>query len=251
MKPKHLLLCAIPLAFAACEGPKYSFRAGPTFADVRGNLALADSAGQIPAANSMDGGLGFEDSKSAYFEGQVDIDRHRARFSTMQIDSEGDAVLEQDYGDIVAGTAVNTDQEFTSIVANYTYEVLRDESYRVGLGAQLGYYAMDVNVTGAGVPGREFLETDGFMPMPYFEAEAFLHDLTFGAAGGIMYGDWGDAKGRYWDFDLYTIWNLSDRFDVRGGYRYIVLDGDGRASSRDFDSDWNIQGFYLTFGALF
>ena len=59
MKPKHLLLCVIPLAFAACEGPTYSFRAGPTFADVRGNLSLADSAGQMPAANSMDGGLGL------------------------------------------------------------------------------------------------------------------------------------------------------------------------------------------------
>ena len=251
MKPQHLLLCAIPMAFAACEGPSYSFRAGPIFADVRGDLALASSAGQLPTANSMDGGLGFDDSKSAYFEGQVDIDRHRARISTMQIDSEGAAVLDQDYGDIVAGTAVNTEHDFTSVVANYSYEFIREEGYRIGLGAQLGYYAMDVNVRGAGVPGRELLETDGFMPMPYFEAEAFVDDVTFGASGGIMYGDWGDARGHYWDLDLYSVWNLSDRFDVRGGYRYIVLNGDGRASSRDFDSDWDVQGFYLTFGALF
>ena len=105
--------------------------------------------------------------------------------------------------------------------------------------------------TQQGPKSGEDLATDGLLPMPYFEAEYFCGDFTFGAAGGIFAGHFGDSDGRYWDLESYGIWHFDRDFDMRAGYRYLVLDGDGRATSRDFDAAVDVQGFYVTFGYLF
>jgi len=249
MKLQSPLLCAASLAFVACAGQEYSVHIGPTFARVDGDIALANSAGVIPPANDLNNSLGFGGPKSALVQGQMDADRHRVRLSVMNIDTSGQSVLDNDYGDILAGTAVTGQLDFTAIVGNYSYEVVREQSYRFGLGAQLGYYTLDVNVRSAN--GREDLATNGLMPMPYFEAEYFCGDFTFGAAGGIFAGHFGDSDGLYWDLESYGIWHFDRDFDMRAGYRYLVLDGDGRATSRDFDAAVDVQGFYVTFGYLF
>ena len=250
MKPVHLLLLAAPLALVACAGQTTSVHIGPSYARARGDITLADSGGGIPPANSFQGSLGFgERERGAYVRGQWDLDRHRVKMSTLFSNSAGTTVLDRPYGDIAAGTTVSADLDFTAIVANYSYELVREDRYRVAAGGQLGYYSMDLGLRSA--TGFEQLETGGYMPMPYVEAEAFVGDFTFGAGGGFMIGPFGDSEGRYWDIETYTNWNLDDQWDVRGGYRYIVLDGDGTATGRDFDAIIDVQGWFLTIGAIF
>ena len=38
---------------------------------------------------------------------------------------------------------------------------------------------------------------------------------------------------------------------LKAGYRYILLDGYGQASSRDFDADIDLQGLYISGGIRF
>jgi hypothetical protein len=250
MKLRNVLLLALPLAFAACAGQTYKVQVGPTFARARGEIALANSSGFLPPANSIDGNLGLGESEaSPYIQAQTDIGRHRVRINGFYIDTEGTAVLNNAYGNIVAGTQVRTSMDFFAIVSNYSYELLRKEHYRLGVGGQLGYYSLDVAARSTG--GREEIVTDVLVPMPYVEAEAFYGDFTFGAAAGIMAADLGDANGRYWDLEVYTNWQVDDAWDVRGGYRYLLLDGYGRASSRDFDADVDVQGLYISAGVRF
>jgi len=250
MKPQNLLLLLSTLCFAACAGQTYNVQAGPTFARARGVIALANSSGFLPPANSIDGNLGLGESEaSPYLQGQTIIDRHRIRLNGFYVDTEGSGVLDNAYGNIAAGTQVRTSMDFFAIAGSYSYEVLRKEHYRIGLGGQLGFYSLDV--AARSTAGREEVTTEVLVPMPYIEAEAFYGDFTFGANAGIMAGDLGDANGRYWDMEAYANWRVDDQFDIRGGYRYLLLDGYGRASSRDFDADVNVQGLYISAGVRF
>src|SRR5690606_7174939 len=153
------------------------------------------------------------------------------------------------YGNIEPRTQVQTTMDFFAIATNYSYEVLREEHCRIGVGAQLGFYSLDVSVRSPG--GREQVTTDVIVPMPYVEAEAFWRDLTVGATMGIMSADLGDANGRYWDIEAYSKWAINQSYDLKFGYRYLLLDGFGRASSRDFDADVDVQGIYLSAGVRF
>ncbi len=222
------------------------------FARVRGDIALANSVGFVPSSNGIDGQLGLGDTEaSPYLRLRTDIDKHRVRLHGFGFESNGSARLANAYGNIPGGSTVNTSLDFYGIAANYSFQILRDEHFRVAVGGALGYYALDVAATLSGGGGREEVETEALVPMPYIEAEAFIDDFTFGANLGIMSADLGDANGRYIDFETYADWRVADDFDVKLGYRFLLLDAYGEASSRDFDADVDVQGFYLTAGVRF
>lgn len=250
MKLLKLLSLLALLSFTACVGRTYRAEVGPMFARARGEFALANSAQFLPPNNSLDGNMGLGDTEvSPYVAFRSDYRKHRVRLNGFYLDSEGSATLANAYGNIAAGTQVRTSMDFFAIAGNWTYEVLRRENYRIGLGAQAGYYSLDVAARSTG--GREEVTSEVFVPMPYLELEGFWKDFTFGANMGIMAGDLGDANGRYIDLEGYANWAVSDRFDVKAGYRYLLLDGYGRASSRDFDADVDVQGLYLSAGIRF
>ncbi|MCK5942731.1 MAG: hypothetical protein KAI24_12215 [Planctomycetes bacterium] len=250
MKLQNVLLFASLAALTACAGQTYQVQAGPMFARARGEMALANSSGFLPPANSLDGNMGLGESEaSPFLHGRTDIGKHRVRLHGFYLDTEGSATLNNAYGNIAAGTQVRTSMDFFAIAGNYSYQVLREDHYRVAVGGQLGFYSLDVAARSSG--GREEVTTEVLVPMPYVEAEAFLGDFTFGANAGIMAGDLGDANGRYWDIELYSNWQVDERFDIRGGYRYLLLDGYGRASSRDFDADVDVQGLFISAGVRF
>ena len=250
MKASQLLISCTSLAFVACAGQTVSLHAGPSFASVHGGITVADGGGALPPASSVDSDLDLGDAEvSPFLQAQIDADGHRFRISGLLVDTDGEGSLADDFGDVPAGSQVQTSLDFFALVGNYSYEVLREEHYRVGIGAQLGFYSLDVSATAPG--SRESLDTQGLLPMPYLEAEAFYGDLTLGLSGGAMAGKFGDSDGRYLDLEAYARWLLDDRFDVRGGYRYLVLDGDGRATDRDFDADLDVRGFYVTAGVRF
>ena len=144
---------------------------------------------------------------------------------------------------------MQTSMDFFAITSNYSYEVWRRDYYRVALGAQLGFYSLDVTARTTG--GREEVTSEVIVPMPYLEAEAYWRDFTFGTNMGIMAVDLGDANGRYIDLEAYASWAINQSYDLKAGYRYILLDGYGRASSRDFDADVDVQGLYISGGVRF
>jgi hypothetical protein len=87
--------------------------------------------------------------------------------------------------------------------------------------------------------------------MPYAEIEYSYYDLVLGANGAIMAGDLGDANGRYVDLEGYARLQATRDFDITAGYRFMLLDSYGRASSRDFDADLDVQGIFVTVGLKF
>ncbi|MFT7534937.1 MAG: hypothetical protein ACI85K_000888 [Hyphomicrobiaceae bacterium] len=250
MQLSRLLSLLLVITFAACAGQTYRAEVGPMFARARGEFTLANSAQFLPPNNSLDGNMGLGETEVApYVALRTDYNKHRVRLNGFYLDSEGSATLANAYGNIAAGTTVQTTMDFFAIASNYSYEVMREDHYRIGIGAQLGFYSLDVGARSAA--GREEVTSEVFVPMPYLEIEGFWKDFTVGANMGIMSADLGDASGRYIDLEGYANWAINESYDVKLGYRYLLLDGYGRASSRDFDADVDVQGLYLSAGIRF
>ena len=123
----------------------------------------------------MDGDLDLGDAEvSPYVQAQIDADGHRFRVSGLLVDTDGQGTLSDAFGDVPGGSQVQTSLDFFAMVGNYSYELLREEHYRVGVGAQLGFYSLDVSATAVG--SRESLETQGLLPMPYAEVEVEFYN---------------------------------------------------------------------------
>jgi hypothetical protein len=86
--------------------------------------------------------------------------------------------------------------------------------------------------------------------MPYAEFEWNLGPVMLGANGGGMQVDLRDAKSRYWDAEAYARVPF-ERLELIGGYRYISQNADGRATGRDFDTNYEVMGFFIGGGIHF
>jgi hypothetical protein len=251
-KASPLLLLSLPW-FCACAGQTYRVDVGPFFAKATGDIALQNAAGSLSLGqnqNDLDRNFGLSDTEpSPYVRLQMDKDRHRVRLHGFAVDGDGEGVLAGAYGNIPAGTPVNTSMEFFAIAGNWGYQLLRGENYRFAAGAQAGYYALDVAARSAA--GREEVETDVVVPMPFLELEGLFGSLTIGANVALMSADLGDGSGRYLDAEGYVRWSAAKDFDFFAGYRYVVLDAYGRATSRDFDADVDVEGLFFGAGIRF
>jgi hypothetical protein len=250
---KPLLWLVALSSLTACAGQKYRVDVGPFFARARGDVALQDAGGSLQLGqvqNDLDGNLGLgETEPSPYLRGQWERDRHRVRLHGFGIDSEGAGTLAGNYGGILGNSQVTSELTFLSIAANYGYEVLRGPRHRVAVGGQIGFYSLDVEARST--PGFESVETDALVPMPFAEAEALLGKFTLGANFAWMSASLGDASGIYLDAEAYARWSAAPDFDFFAGYRFVSLDAAGKATSRDFDADVDVQGFFFGAGIRF
>lgn len=252
-KLSSLLLVSTVCTFAACKGNTYRINAGPMFAVANGETALQNSTGTLSLGanqNDVDSELGVGDTQAApYVRLETNNDKHRFRLHGFGMDVNGTGQLSGDYGNIVAGTQVTTSLEFYAVAGNWGYQLLRGDNYRVAVGAQVGYYSLDVAARSN--IGREEVVTDVVVPMPFVEVEGLFGPLTIGANAGIMGADLGDGSGRYWDMEAYGRLQATKNFDLMAGYRYLLLDAYGTASDRDFDADVDVQGVFFTAGIKF
>lgn len=247
--PLILLLAGL----GACKGTAYKVDVGPLFAVPRGEVALQNSTGTLVLhneQNDVDNDLGLGDRQaSPYLRMQTDYEDHRVRLHGFVVDSDGGGTLAGDYGNIVAGTVVTTAMDFFAVAANYGYALFRGEHYRLAVGGQAGLYSLDV--TARSTVGREQVNTDVLLPMPFIELEGKFGPLTVGANAAIMALDFRDASGRYWDLEGYARLQATRQLDIMAGYRYVLLDAYGTATARDFDADVDIQGLFVTVGVSF
>lgn len=246
------LVVSIPV-LTACSGMSYRAAVGPMFALTNGDIGLQNAAGSLDLSqnrNDLDGNFGLGATEvSPYVRLEADKEKHRFRAHGFGIDAEGSGTLDGAFGGLVSGSQVNTSMEFFAIDFNYAYQIARGENWRFAAGAQVAFYSLDVAAVSP--LGRETVETEGFVPMPFAEVEGVFGKFTVGVNGGIMIVDLGDAEGSWVDAEAYARFQVSKSFDVMGGYRYILFDVDGRAEDRDFEADLDIQGVFVTAGVRF
>jgi hypothetical protein len=251
MRSQHVFLVACAL-LAGCANTVYRLDAGAMISRANGDIALQGSG---PTFNSNakndvadDFGLG-DATPSAFGRLQADADNDRFRIEGFALNTDGEGVLQEDYGDILAGTTVDASLRFFSLGANWNHAILRGDNWRLGAGLQASFVSLDL---AARAPGqREETVTQSLVPMPLVDGEVRFGNVAVGVTFAGMYADVGDATGTFLDGELYARWLLSSEFQIFGGYRYIVLDAEGQASDRRFDADITIDGVFFGVGVCF
>jgi hypothetical protein len=252
-KPLRLFAATALVSLTSCATQTVQIDAGVMFASVNGDIALQNSTGSLDlgqAKNDLDGNLGVGDTEPGpYVRVTTDYGRHRFRAQGFGIDAEGSGTLSSNFGDLMAGTPVTTSMEFYAIGANWAYELLKQEHYRLGVGVALEYMALDLDVRNA--VGFVSVRTDVLVPMPYAEIEGFLGPATVGINAGVMSADLGNGRGEYFDTEAYFKFRPVEAFELQVGYRYIYADVSGTADSRDFKMDIDVQGAFIGGGIRF
>lgn len=254
MKPLRPLtfFCSLA-ALTSCAEVTYRADVGAMFPVARGDLALQNSAGTLSldgSKNRLGSNLGLgETDASPYVHLQADKERHRFRLNGFYSNTEGTGTLARSYGDLAAGSVVTTSMDFYTVQATYAFQVLRDDHWRLAFGGTLGAYGLDVGARSTA--GRESVHTSLLVPMPYVEAEAFIGQLIVGGDAAIMVGDFGDGHGWFGDVEAYVKARPIADFELFAGYRYVLLDAAGVASSRRFDSEIDVRGFFFGGGVRF
>ncbi|MCA8951341.1 MAG: hypothetical protein KDE27_17670 [Planctomycetes bacterium] len=242
------------LALAACAPSVYRADVGAIFVKGQGEIALQNAGGTLALSdnNRFSGQLGLDDFEaSPYLRLEWGHERHRVRAHGFGVNSNGSGRLANDFGGIVANTPVNTSMDFFSAAASYAYEVFENEWFQLGLGGALGYVKLNVDVRSQAGPGRDEVDTDVLVPMPFADAEFRLGDVSIGANAGVMSADLGDGNGRYWDVEGIARWQITPDVQVLGGYRLLSMDVLGNASGRDFDADLQFHGWFFGGGVTF
>jgi hypothetical protein len=250
--PSLLLLCTVA-ALPSCAEMAYRADVGVMFPVAKGRIALQNEAGNLSLhdnQNDFESNMGLGDSEvSPYVHLQADKEKHRFRVHGFVSNAEGTGTLAGAYGGLPAGTQVSTSMDFYALQATYAWQVFRDEYLRVALGGTLGVYGLDL--AARSTTGREEVETSLIVPMPYFEVEGFLGPVIVGGDAAIMAGHFRDGNGRYGDVEAYVKVRPHEDFEVMAGYRYLLLDAHGTATSRDFDADVEVRGFFVGGGIRF
>ncbi|MDO8348958.1 MAG: hypothetical protein Q7T30_01890 [Planctomycetota bacterium] len=241
------------VALASCTPQTLRVDVGALLATTNGKIALQNAGGSLVLAdemNDLDDQLGLGDTEaSPYVRLQWEHELHRVRAHGFGIDADGEGILAGDYGGIPAGSAVTTSMQLLAASAAYSYEVWGNEHFRLALGGELGVYSLDIAARSGS--GREQVETDLVIPMPFAEVEVFFGPVTLGANLGAMAADLRDADGRYVDAEAFGRFQVTNEIDLIAGYRYLMMDAVGTATSRDFDADIDVRGFFFGGGIRF
>jgi hypothetical protein len=241
-------------AMAGCTPTALRVNAGAAMTQLKGDFALQNSAGTLTLANqknSLDDTLGSgDDETSLYLRGEMDWGAHRVKISGFNNKSDTTGVLTGAFGDIPGGTAVTSAADFGDITGSWSYDLLDNSSFRLAAGAQVGFHSLSLSVRSTSPAGYENVETNLISPMPYLEFEWDLGPALLGVNGGGMQVDLRDANSRYWDAEAYVRIPF-ERLELIGGYRYISQNADGRATGRDFDTNYEVMGFFFGGGIHF
>ena len=236
-----------------------AIRAGVGYAQYRmgGQVSLDSSSGGVSLGtvrNDLDDALDLGDGEGAVFV-RVGVvwEKDRLEASGLGFSQNGSGVLANDFGDITAGTSVNTQLDFLNVRVAWSHDVLDIGLGGVGVRLAPGV-VVDTILTGIDVGALgafEEVETLVVLPMPLLQTEVTLGSWSALIDLAAMDLDLNDADGSYWDLSATLTWRPQESFEFLAGYRYLGMDTDGTADSRKFDADLDLRGWFIGAGVVF
>ncbi len=249
------LLALVVCSLAGCAPQVFRADAGAMFVRPRGDVALQNSAGNLVLGNNqndIDSGMQLGETEGTPFVRlQGDWEGHRVRAHGFGLDQDGNGALQGDFGNIPVGTPVSTSLEYVSIALNWSYDLIPDTTFRLAPGLQAGFYSMNVAARSIAPAATEKVSTAVIVPQAYVEGEVDLGLLAFTGSFAVMSADLRDANGRYLDAEAAVALRPDRDFEILAGWRYIVQDAHGVATSRDFDADVYLNGWFIGGGVRF
>ena len=254
-----LALAAVSTLTVGCTIPTADIDAsvdvGLMFVSPNGKLSLDSVSGGSSLGtirNELEDSMDIGDSEVAPFARvMAGYEAHRIHVSAFGFSQDGGGILSNDFGDITAGTSINSDLTFWDLKAFYTYDLLGIGPLRIAPGAGINIISTDLDVRTPSGSAFETIETLSPVPMVFLQTELDLEVVSAVAEVGAMNIDLDDADGTWWDIEAYVRVHPWTGFHLLAGYRFIDQDTQGTADGAPFDADLDVQGWIVGGGIVF
>ena len=116
----------------------------------------------------------------------------------------------------------------------------------------LDYFDIDIRVDAiSGFSQSERVNSNAPIPMLHGQAQLDLKAVSLIVEGGWINAEVRDTEGTFFDVAAMLRVPLHDRIHLFAGYRYISLDGEGRADEQNLAADLTIDGWVAGLGVRF
>lgn len=249
------LLCAL-VSLPSCTLPYVRAYAGYSSMSLSGDVALAPSVGtsnlgglkvDVEDELGLDGGGGSPYGRLDAGFGPIGVTLSAFTYSKV-----GTGTITRQFGNITAGTDVRSDIDMTDIKAAVLWNALDIGPLRIAPGVGVNYVDLNLDVrTLTGVAASDTVDVVAPIPMIFLQADLDLGPFGVTVDGGGMSASLKDAKGTYWDLEALVRFQPLPHVNLFGGYRWISLDANGKASGQDFDADIDLKGWFVGGGISF
>jgi len=254
---KSILICPALLvaALPSCIHFGANAHVGYTRMRMSGTMALNATAGGTPVAsikNDIETDLGLGDpSDSLYARVELDGGPIALTASGFQYAESGSGTLTFDFGNISAGTTVDSDIEFNNLKVALTLDIIDVAGVRLSPGVGVDLFDVKMSVKDTTMLIDESVDELLPVPMVFVKGELALGPVTATVDAGGMSATVQELNGSYWDIEGLVRLKLFSNLEAFAGYRYISIDGDGTSEGQDFDVNVVLDGWMIGGGVSF
>ena len=247
-----LISCLVLPGLGSCVGIK-GF-GGYTQMQLSGTLALNDSGNTNNLdniQNDVDSAFGLGEAVGApYVRGELDLGGIVLTGSGFTFDQTGSGTLSQPFGDIPAGTAIDTDFELLNIKGALSFDIIDVGGVRISPGVAVDFFDIDVRLENPATLEFEDVDTLAPVPMLFVQGEVSLGPVGATVDFGWMSADFGDVDGTWMDIEGLARLNLMPTLEIFAGYRYISLDSTGDADGQEYSANLQLEGWTAGIGLV-
>lgn len=239
-----------------CVGVGARAYVGFTQTEVEGDFALDSTSGGANLSsikNDIENDFGItEASPSVWVKAEIEPpDFGVISVSGFTYSEEGTGTLSNNFGDVPAGSNVTTDLTFDNAKVAWTYDMFDLEFFHVSPGLAVDLFAIDTRVSSTSPSAFEDVDSLAFVPMLYVRTGVNAAIVALDVEAGWMSIDLGDADGEYFDLEAMARLNIAPAVEIVAGYRWISIDGEGKAEGQRFAADLDMRGWYVGGGIAF
>lgn len=231
-----------------------SAHVGFTRMQLDGTMALNAMSGGIPVGTLKNdvGDFGLDDESDSLY-GRVELDGGPVSVtaSAFRFQESGSGDLVFQFGNIAAGTTVNSDIELKNLKAALFLDLIDIAGVRIAPGVGADIFDVEMMVTDTTTMMSD--EIDELLPMPmvFLKGEVAVGRVTATLDAGYIEADLDDMEGTFWDLEGLLRLRVTGNLEVFGGYRYINIDSEGSSDGQDFDVDLELDGWIVGGGVSF
>ncbi len=243
---------ALALACLTCGCSSFGVKGqlGYTAMSLGGDVALSPS-GSGTIRQDIESGLGLGDPQgSVYGRLELDCGVPVLTVSGFTFQEEGQGQLGPQFGQIPAGTTVQSEVDFTNFKAALAFDIDLGV-VKVAPGVAVDVFDMDIQVRDSLGLSNEDIDVLAPVPMAFLRATVDLGAVALVGEGGYMSLDVDDVDGTFWDAEGWIEVRPTGGLFLFGGYRHISIAGTGIVDNQDFDADLTIAGWQVGGGFRF
>jgi hypothetical protein len=219
-----------------------------------GDASLESSMATPVEDVSLRSDLDFTDRSTEFYgKAGVSVVGFNLFASGFQTSQDGTGRLTADFGDISAGTTVNSSFDMTLIQGGLTFNLVDIDVLRLALGVGADYFDAEIAVEDRVTSIMEDLDGAAPVPLVMLDGDVCIPGvpLELGFLVGGMSASYGDIDGLVLDGEALLTLTALDPVDLFAGYRYLSLDLDGVTDDQDFTTDLVLQGWFVGAGLRF